>query len=184
VFTEGAAWVEQRRFTVQQLKKLGLGRSKMESLVNEEAEDLLKYLETNAKGTFPLHNVFDVAVINSLWAMLAGRRFELDDPRLTSLLQTLRNIFRNAEAAGSILNNMPFLRFVAPEWSGYNRSLAYLQHIWSFIGVRIHQSSLNNHYFARGPAQKNKTPVLGMLLLFRVRETKTGVVRISTIFFT
>ncbi|KAJ1525347.1 hypothetical protein ONE63_010165 [Megalurothrips usitatus] len=140
VFTEGAHWQEQRRFSLRLLKHFGLGRREMEARVAEEAAELVEALRARAGGrarAVPMGRAFDVSVLNSLWAMLAGKRFPLDDARLAGLLHTLSDCFRRTDGSGGLLNQMPFLRFVAPDRCGYTGTLRNLTTLWAFLRETI-----------------------------------------------
>lgn len=67
----------------------------MEEHLIAEAEDLVEFLHKQSlNGPVSMHSAFDVAVINSLWSMFAGRRFEYDDQKLKEILQVTHDAFR------------------------------------------------------------------------------------------
>jgi methyl farnesoate epoxidase/farnesoate epoxidase len=142
VFIDGPLWQEQRRFCLQHLRKLGFGKRSMEAQIEVEAGDLVMTLQNKSNGgstPLQLHDAFDVCVLNSLWAMLAGHRFALDDKRLMELLDIVHTSFRMIDMSGGLLNQMPFLRFIAPDCSGYNKLLTVLHRMWNFLRVsKIH----------------------------------------------
>jgi methyl farnesoate epoxidase/farnesoate epoxidase len=110
----------------------------MQAQMEAEAGDLVTRLRNNCNGgstPLKLHDAFDVCVLNSLWALLAGERFALDDRRMMELLDIVHTSFRAIDASGGLLNQMPFLRFIAPVWSGYTRLLSVLNRLWSFLRV-------------------------------------------------
>ncbi|XP_054289480.1 probable cytochrome P450 305a1 [Macrosteles quadrilineatus] len=117
--TDGSLWMEQRSFAVKHLRSLGFGKSHMESLIVEELKDLLNLL-TNAGSCAPLSSLLAPCVLNVLWAMTAGSRFSTDDPQLTRLLELMALRSKAFDMAGGILSQLPFLAYIAPEWSGYN----------------------------------------------------------------
>jgi len=138
VFTDGPLWQEQRRFCLKHLHKLGLGKRSMDEQIEAEAQKLVVTLQSkcnNGSTPLQLHDAFNVYVLNSLWALLAGYRFALDDKRLMELLDIVDSSFRMIDASGGLLNQMPFLRFIAPNFSGYNHLLAILNRMWSFLQV-------------------------------------------------
>ncbi|KAJ9576497.1 hypothetical protein L9F63_025607 [Diploptera punctata] len=83
--------------------------------------------------------------LNSLWAMLAGHRFDLDDQRLVDLLDIVHKCFRMIDPSGGLLNQMPPLRFIAPRHSGYTNLMTHLNRIWNFLRETIddHRKSFN-----------------------------------------
>lgn len=56
------------------LKKLGFGKRIMEEIIMKEAEELIKSINTQCKKNeiARMNNIFDIAVLNSLWALMAG----------------------------------------------------------------------------------------------------------------
>lgn len=73
--------------------------------------------------------------MNGLWAMLAGRRFALNDSKLARLMELVHVSFRMLDMSGGILNQMPFLRFLAPNSSGYKDIKQILVEFYTFLKV-------------------------------------------------
>jgi hypothetical protein len=46
-FTDGPFWVEQRRFSLRNLRDFGFGKRSLEGIILDEAEELIKRLPTN-----------------------------------------------------------------------------------------------------------------------------------------
>jgi len=65
-----------------------------------------------------VHGLFEVSVLNGLWAMLAGGRFSLNDSRLTRVVELVHESLRMLKMPGGILNQWPFIRYLAPKFSG------------------------------------------------------------------
>ncbi|XP_018325317.1 methyl farnesoate epoxidase-like [Agrilus planipennis] len=131
--SDGEFWKGQRKFCMQYLRKFGLGRKDMELIVFEEARELVDCLRSKCAQPITINNTFDISVLNVLWALLAGERFSLDNPRLAGLLSIIHDAFRIVDFGGGIVNQLPFLRFVAPEYSGYKQSYAILKRTWQFL---------------------------------------------------
>ncbi|XP_063236602.1 methyl farnesoate epoxidase-like isoform X2 [Bacillus rossius redtenbacheri] len=150
VFTDGPLWREQRRFSLRQLRDLGLGRTAMEEQLRREAREMVARLRACSDTGEPvlMHDAFDASVLNALWALLAGRRFNLDDERLRGLLDSVHASFRVLDMSGGLLNQMPFLRWLAPERSGYSHLVRVLCRMWDFLGETVseHRSSLSLDY--------------------------------------
>jgi len=88
-----------------------------------------------------LHNVFDISILNSLWAVVAGKRFELGDSKLLKIFEIQHASFRALDMSGGLINQMPFLRFIAPEKSGFNTIMTTINTNYGFLKV-----CLNNHF--------------------------------------
>lgn len=95
LFTEGSRWSQHRRFTMKHLKTFGLGQATMESYLVFEAQNLVENLENRMKnGPVAMHRAFDIAVLNSLWTMFAGHRFDYQDQKLHNILEVVHKSFR------------------------------------------------------------------------------------------
>ncbi|XP_055701115.1 probable cytochrome P450 305a1 [Phlebotomus papatasi] len=119
---DGAMWAEHRAFAVKHLRNAGYGRQPMELMIAEEMDDLIKLIDSlrEAEGTFWPGKYLPVSVLNVLWTFTAGRRLGRDDERIEKLLQLLQQRSKAFDMSGGVLSSMPWIRFFAPEWSGYN----------------------------------------------------------------
>lgn len=79
--------------------------------------------------------LFDVSVLNGLWTMVAGHRFSLNDAKLAKLMELVHVSFRMLDMSGGILNQMPFIRFLAPKCSGYRDFQQILNSFYTFLKV-------------------------------------------------
>ena len=95
LFTDGSIWSQNRRFTLRHLKAFGLGQSTMVQQLHTEAHSLIEFLKLQSnKGAVAMHTAFDVSVLNSLWQMFAGRRFDHDDEKVNDILDVVHEVFR------------------------------------------------------------------------------------------
>ncbi|XP_012255527.2 methyl farnesoate epoxidase-like [Athalia rosae] len=144
LFTDGTKWSQHRRFSLRHLRSFGFGHRKMEDYLIAEAEDLVENLRKKSlEGPVAMHSAFDVPVINSLWLMFAGRRFEYDDEKLAEILRVTHDAFKLIDTSGGILCQLPFLRFIFPELSGYNSLMSILKKLWSFLDDEINEHVRN-----------------------------------------
>lgn len=69
----------------------------MKQQLTLEARNLVSHLQqVSERGAMRMDRVFDVAVLNSLWFMFAGHRFEYNDEKLREVLTTVHEAFRQA----------------------------------------------------------------------------------------
>lgn len=98
MFAEGQFWHEQRTFTMNHLKDMGFGRTNIESQMLDEVQDFLgeirRRAETDPRCVVDFASLFNVSVVNILWAMVAGDRFKRGDARFQSLLANIQSLFR------------------------------------------------------------------------------------------
>lgn len=60
-----------------------------------EARSLVDHLQQmSERGAVTMNTAFDVAVLNSLWFMIAGHRFEYEDQKLQEALVLVHDAFR------------------------------------------------------------------------------------------
>ncbi|KAJ9576498.1 hypothetical protein L9F63_025608 [Diploptera punctata] len=144
-FTEGEVWHEQRSFAVRHLKQVGYGKQLMEDMIIKEVWDLLDTLGKEGKSgssEVTVGRYVTPCVLNVLWVLVTGSRFSSwDDPRLQQLMQLMSMRAKAFDMSGGLLNQFPWLRFLAPEWSGYNIILRINAQLKNII-----MGSINDHY--------------------------------------
>lgn len=121
MFVEGDFFREQRRFTLRNLRDFGFGKTSSEQMIHEEIHDLISSIElsvkSQAEGIVDFENIFNMSMINILWAIVGGERFSHQDIRLKHLLGIVELFFRsgnlvrsNIPVPGFILRMFPKLR--------------------------------------------------------------------------
>ncbi|CAG9859303.1 unnamed protein product [Phyllotreta striolata] len=118
--TDGSFSRIQKKFVKTHLRELGFGKERMEELINEESSELMEILEKLEDQGIDFTKILPLSVMNVLWAIAAGTRMDRYDNRLITLLNTMQERSRLFDLSGGLLNQFPWLRFVAPEISGYN----------------------------------------------------------------
>ncbi|XP_065199572.1 probable cytochrome P450 303a1 [Planococcus citri] len=148
LLTDEEFWQEQRRFVMRHLREFGFGKKTMSDLVQTEAASLVEMfdqklkLEADKKGgvVVPMRDAFSVYVLNTLWSMLASIRYSPEDRELKSLQSLLTELFANIDMVGALFSQFPFLRYVAPEKSGYKSFVNIHEKVWKFL-----KAELDNH---------------------------------------
>lgn len=129
IFVSGDAWKEMRRFSMRTLRDFGYGKqTSMQTVLDSEVKALLQKLdqiasqaEMKGKETIlPVKHLFTMPVLNILWSMVSNIRTDEDDVKLGKLIHLVDNLARANPIGGNILAIFPFLRFLFPEWTGYN----------------------------------------------------------------
>ena len=89
IHTEGRKWQEQKRFSLRKLRDFGFGTRSIETIVHDEIAELIERLKKDAEAGKPIstRNLFNGAVINVLWTLIAGERFKQDDPKVKEIFQ-------------------------------------------------------------------------------------------------
>ena len=74
IFNDGESWKSQRRYALKTLKDFGFGKKGLENVLIEEADRIGDYFrELDGKPTLVL-NLFNVAILNVLWQIVANHR--------------------------------------------------------------------------------------------------------------
>ena len=113
-YNDGQSWMEQRKFAMRHLKEFGFGKSSMESLVADEAKELIADMKTKIKANNELQMVgqFNLTIINSLWNIITGKRLDLQNPADQKRMDGLNEFMAQFSTAGII----QVLVFKLPLW--------------------------------------------------------------------
>ncbi len=131
---------------MRHLREFGFGKRTMSELVEAEALQLVNMFEEKLKrdpcsfngkkgAIVPMRDAFSVYVLNTLWSMLASIRYSPDDGELKTLQSLLTELFASIDMVGALFSQFPFLRYVAPEKSGYKQFISIHQRVWKFLKV-------------------------------------------------
>merc|ERR1711936_1101296 len=93
--TEGHNWVKQRRSGLRTLRDLGFGRRTIEEIVNKEIDEIINKLGSSLGQDYLLGSDFNIPVVNVLWQLVAGYRFEEGDRRGRQVISNIEKIFRS-----------------------------------------------------------------------------------------
>ncbi|XP_048074794.1 cytochrome P450 2C41-like [Ursus arctos] len=94
IFASGNTWKEMRRFSLMTLRNLGMGKSDLESRVQEEASHLVEELrKTNALPCDPTF-VLGCASCNVICSVIFQTRFDYTDQALLGILERLNENLR------------------------------------------------------------------------------------------
>ncbi|XP_021697822.1 probable cytochrome P450 305a1 [Aedes aegypti] len=136
-FTDGPFWTEHSSFVVRHLRQAGYGRQPMHMQIHNELKELIGIIEDlNGEPVWP-GSILPTSVINVLWTFTTGSRIPRDDQRLTRLLKLLQDRSKAFDMSGGVLSQLPWLRHIAPEWTGYNLINRFNQEIHEFFKATI-----------------------------------------------
>ncbi|XP_047471897.1 cytochrome P450 2L1-like [Penaeus chinensis] len=111
VGSNGIHWHTNRRFTLRQLKDQGMGKSMLVSGIHEQAEMLIGKLREQAGKQKPVPYAIRVAVVNVIWHMVAGKTYDVDDPKLKEFVE-LMDEFNDYSQYNAILDLFPWLKII------------------------------------------------------------------------
>ncbi|XP_063373975.1 probable cytochrome P450 303a1 [Cydia amplana] len=138
LLSDGELWKEQRKFLLKHLKEYGFGRKGMADIASFEAAHMVKDVRALIKsnkegGVIHMHNFFNVYILNTLWSMLAGLRYEPTDPQMIVLQKLLSDLFSTIDMVGTVFSHFPILSVFAPSMSGYKNFVKTHERIWKFL---------------------------------------------------
>lgn len=117
---DGPLWQEQRNFVTRHFRQLGFARQPMDTQIEEELNELVRYLDKldGEVAVWP-GELFPINVMNVLWQFTAGYRMPRNDEKMVTVLTLLRERSKGFDMAGGLLSQIPWIRYLAPTWSGF-----------------------------------------------------------------
>lgn len=73
---DGPRWREMRAWIVRKLRLIGIGRRQMSDLMIEELNEIIEKIKDG--GIFHLKPIVNPVVINVLWTLATGKRFNYE----------------------------------------------------------------------------------------------------------
>ncbi|ODN06219.1 Methyl farnesoate epoxidase, partial [Orchesella cincta] len=167
VCSQGRVWMEQRKFTLRRLKDLGLGKHAMEGLIREELNELvdgIRYLNLHQISYFILNEMFPVwtrkqagtpvnlltrlqlAVLNALWKITCGERYNHDDNRLLNILKKTGADLADTQYTGPLLF-LPWLVHIAPMLTRWKTFVSSITTVHQFLKriIEAHKNSFREN---------------------------------------
>lgn len=127
----------------------------MREICENEADfclrDLRRLVRKSGGNSAEVHmpDHFSVHILNTLWLMMAGIRYESDNKDLKLLQNLLTELFANIDMMGALFSHFPFLSHIAPEASGYNSFVSCHNNIHKFV-----RSEVENHKKTFNPSDE------------------------------
>jgi len=101
-----------RRFTMRTLRDFGFGKQKsMESVLEEEVGCIHQTLNdcVSQNKEVSRRQFFALPVLNALWSMVAGSRFDYDDPKGKQLVSLVDETSRSDVVKQNLLTSLPLV---------------------------------------------------------------------------
>ena len=93
----------------------------MDTQIQSEMQEILEQINGfKNKPVWPGNELLPPSVINILWTFTTGKRIARSDPRLIKFLNLLQKRSKAFDMSGGILSQMPWLRYFAPEKTGFS----------------------------------------------------------------
>ena len=111
VNTEGAAWKEQRRFTLSSLRDFGMGKHRLEYKIQEEIDYFSAELERQKGKPLDITFLMNNAISNVICNIVFGKRFEYDDKEFLQIIRFLNETVRNVLKT-MLSDRIPLVRYL------------------------------------------------------------------------
>ncbi|XP_064083979.1 cytochrome P450 2L1-like [Macrobrachium nipponense] len=115
IMSNGQRWVNARRFLLRNLRDLGMGKSNLDEAIIHEARYLIEDMKRYAgkPSTFP--ESLNIAVLNVVWQMVAGRRYDLHDEEVCDFIKIMK-MLQDDSIGFFILETCPILKKILPKY--------------------------------------------------------------------
>lgn len=110
--SSGETWKEQRKVALEIMREFGLGKNILAEKIQLEVVEFLKSLESENGTTFDPHCLVYHSIANIVSSVVTGKRYEHGDPFFWKCMAALESNIRDVGRDTTILNFMPFLRFL------------------------------------------------------------------------
>ena len=129
-------------------RDFGFGKQTMAELIQDEFSYLSKALEDTKGEPVDTHTVFNIPVLNALWRILAGERFEAGNVKLKQTIDAMDQLFSDS---GSVLG---YLAFTSRKFTNLFEGLGLLQiskglkFVFEVVDEEIanHEATFDNDY--------------------------------------
>ncbi|KAI5701779.1 hypothetical protein M8J75_013273 [Diaphorina citri] len=135
--TDGPLWYEHRQFLIKHLRQLGLGKNLMEAMILDEFLAFEKHLDSQVYQEIQFSQKVAGSVLNVLWIMVAGYKFDLNSGKLSNILGLMSLRARAFQITGGPLGFFPWLRFIAPDLVGYTLLKSLSDQLYSLVNETI-----------------------------------------------
>ncbi|KAJ8667478.1 hypothetical protein QAD02_009141 [Eretmocerus hayati] len=113
---DGPEWRCIRSWFVRSMRSVGFARREMSEYITEELECILENIQDG--GVRQMKQIIVPAIINVLWIFAAGKKF--DQNKLQYFIDLMGRRAQAFDMTGGILSAFPWIRHIAPNYSGYN----------------------------------------------------------------
>lgn len=157
IWCHGQEWIDVRRFTKKILKEFGYGKIKtMDQSLAESANQLvdgikMELMDSPDRIFTVLSRKFSIHVVNVLWNMVGGYKFDPSDERLKRNIDCVEKL-EEITGHSNQYNMFPFLKTWFPSHVRYPEHLKIHQEIHDFTKVicylkcHEHPDSFENIY--------------------------------------
>ena len=120
----------------------------MEELIQDEIALFKALIEKNKDQPFDFINQFNLPILNALWRVTVGERFDYDDPKLISIIERLTEMFKRLGRPENVITIcFPWINKIFPTFLEKDKSLKTNHDILNlmFESIKQHQETLDQN---------------------------------------
>ncbi|XP_058805598.1 uncharacterized protein LOC131672414 [Phymastichus coffea] len=138
---DGEDWREIRGWFLRSMRSVGFARREMCDALADELRLVLRRVGRVDGLVCQIKPIVVPAIINVLWTFAAGRRF--DETKLQYFVGLMERRARAFDMTGGLLSAYPWIRHIAPNYSGYNLLLTVNREFRSMLTETIDEHKRN-----------------------------------------
>ncbi|KAH3699271.1 hypothetical protein DPMN_074227 [Dreissena polymorpha] len=144
VMASGEPWREHRRFTLGTLKDFGMGKTRLDATIQEQAALMVEEIGKHNSEPFDPKDVISAHVANVICSMVFRKQFKHDDPRFKGIIQKFDE---NINSAGGIANFFPWAARLPGDPLGVGRMIANSDAVHAYCAdiVREHVETFDEN---------------------------------------
>lgn len=121
IFSSGELWQRSRRFTLHHLRNFGMGRSKLETVIQGQVSEFLeKVLAPSVGRPVNIDDSLKIAIANIIWGTVSGEQFSIQDKSALSVMDSFNEAADNMSTM-VLLTLFPWLRRFPDCWIGLHQ---------------------------------------------------------------
>ena len=118
----------------------------MDELIKEELEEFIKLIKKKNCKPFDCIQQFNLPILNALWKVTSGKRFDYDDRRLITIVEKLSLWFKRMGRPEDVLTfAFPWMTKIYPKFNEYDQSLDTTHGIMNMMkeSIEEHENTLD-----------------------------------------
>merc|ERR550519_1559205 len=118
----------------------------MEEMIKEEVEEFIKLIKKKNCKPFDCIQQFNLPILNALWKVTSGKRFDYDDRRLISIVEKLSLWFKRMGRPEDVLTfAFPWMTKIYPKFNEYDETLDTTHGIMNMMkeSIEEHENTLD-----------------------------------------
>jgi hypothetical protein len=114
--------------------------SGMENLILDEVAHFTTYLQQFAGQPVDMAGRFNLPILNALWRVTVGERFDYDDPQLVDIIERMGDLLKRSHGPASLISlTQPWLFKLFPSFLGRAETLRLHYDLRQLMAAKIEE---------------------------------------------